>query len=281
LVSIGMPVFNGARYVRQAVESVLSQTWGEFELIISDNDSTDSTAALCREYEFRDPRVRLICQPKNLGLTPNWIGLPREARGELFAWLAHDDWWAPEFLASTVGELTADPALQSAFSHVQLVDENGAPQRVLDLGFLDCRPPRSRFDAVLAYARFGKDYHTYGIHRRALLNRCLPHWSRPEGSFFGRSVYAGGVFTHSLVLDGAFAIVPRPLFHYRVHSVSLSRGPAAERRALLAHLHYSARCLALYAGRAPAQFGVVRGTHICYKLAKVHWRALWRLARAL
>lgn len=275
-----MPVFNGGRYLRQAVESALRQTWADFELVISDNASTDETPDLLEEFRARDNRITVIRQPANRGVLANSLEVLEQARGEYFAFLAHDDYWAPEFLQTTLEALLSSPELTSAFSQVQVVDDAGQPQRVIDLGFLDSRPPRSRFDAALAYARFGKDYHSYAVHRRPHALTSVRHLRSQHPYFQKHSRYCGGVCTHALVLEGAFAIIPRPLFFYRTHADSFSRSDRPSRRELLFHLHYSLRCLALYAGQAPARFGFARGTHICYKLAKVHWRALWRLAWA-
>lgn len=280
LVSVGLPVFNGARYLRQAVESALNQTWTDFELVISDNASTDETPKLLAEFAARDPRVRLLCQPTNRGLLANCLDVLQQSRGEYFAFLAHDDYWAPEFLQAAMELLSENQNLTSAFSQVQVVDEADRPKHLIDLGFLDCRPPRSRFDAVLAYARFGKDYHYYAVHHRSHMLASVRHLQSQHPYFQQNSRYFGGVCTHALVLDGAFAIVPKPLFYYRVHADSFSHTKRPAPRELFFYLHYTLRCLAMYGQRAPAQFGLRRGGYICYKLSKVHWRALWRLAWA-
>lgn len=93
LVSIGMPIYNGERFIREALDSLLSQTFTDFELIISDNASTDSTEAICRNYVARDSRIRYIRQQKNLGALSNFQFVLNEARGEYFMWAACDDKW--------------------------------------------------------------------------------------------------------------------------------------------------------------------------------------------
>ena len=102
LVSIGLPTFNRAKVLRRAVDSLLAQTYRNFELIISDNASSDETQEICRQYAARDPRVRYVRQKENIGAAPNNIFVLREARGEYFLWTADDDWWAPEYVASLV-----------------------------------------------------------------------------------------------------------------------------------------------------------------------------------
>jgi len=98
LVSIGMPVYNGARYIREALDSLLGQTFTDFELIISDNASTDSTEAICREYAAKDQRIRYIRQSHNLGASGNFKFVLDQALGEYFMWAAHDDKWSSNYL---------------------------------------------------------------------------------------------------------------------------------------------------------------------------------------
>ena len=90
-VSIGMPVYNGERFIREALDSLLAQTFTDFELIISDNASTDGTEAICREYAARDPRIRYVRQSENRGAAANFQFVLNEAVGEYFMWAAHDD----------------------------------------------------------------------------------------------------------------------------------------------------------------------------------------------
>src|ERR1035437_6848500 len=90
-VSIGMRVYNGGKYIRRALASLLAQTFTDFELIISDNASTDGTEAICREYAAGDPRIRYVRQGENLGAMANFRFVLNEAGGEYFMWAAHDD----------------------------------------------------------------------------------------------------------------------------------------------------------------------------------------------
>ena len=91
LVSVGLPVYNGERYLREAVDSVLGQTYVNLELVISDNASTDATEAICREYAARDPRVRYHRAERNRGAVWNFNRAFELARGEFFMWQAFDD----------------------------------------------------------------------------------------------------------------------------------------------------------------------------------------------
>jgi glycosyltransferase involved in cell wall biosynthesis len=107
-VSIGMPVYNGEKYIREALDSLLAQTFTDFDLIISDNASTDDTEAICREYAARDPRIRYVRQSENRGIMANFQFVLDEARGEHFMWAAADDRWDPDWLAALLSQLNAD-----------------------------------------------------------------------------------------------------------------------------------------------------------------------------
>lgn len=87
--SIGLPVYNGENYLEQAIQSVLAQTFQDFELIISDNASTDGTEAICRRFAEQDPRILYVRQPRNIGAAKNYNYTFHLARGEYFNWLAH------------------------------------------------------------------------------------------------------------------------------------------------------------------------------------------------
>ena len=108
-VSIGLPVFNGERYLAPAIGSVLGQDFRDLELIVCDNASTDRTPEICAAYARRDARVRYVRNPRNLGAGPNYDRCFRLARGEYFKWAAHDDRLAPDYLSRTVAALDAAP----------------------------------------------------------------------------------------------------------------------------------------------------------------------------
>jgi glycosyltransferase involved in cell wall biosynthesis len=98
LISIGMPVYNGEKNIRNALDSLLAQTFSEFELIISDNGSSDGTEDICREYKLRDSRISYIRHNENRGYFFNFNYVLSLSRGEFFMWASSDDQWAPEFI---------------------------------------------------------------------------------------------------------------------------------------------------------------------------------------
>lgn len=107
--SIGVPVYNGAATLAAMLEALLQQTFRDFEIIISDNASTDETGAICAEYVVRDSRIRYVRQPRNIGAEPNFKFVLEQARGSYFMWSAADDIRSPDFLEENVKFLEANP----------------------------------------------------------------------------------------------------------------------------------------------------------------------------
>lgn len=128
LVSIGLPVYNGAasHKLPRALDSLLTQTYPQLEIIVSDNASTDDTERVCREYAARDPRIRYFRRPHNLGLIPNTQFVIEQAKGEYFMLAADDDWWSPEFIAKPKEILDAHPTYGAALNSVRLVYPDGS-----------------------------------------------------------------------------------------------------------------------------------------------------------
>jgi glycosyltransferase involved in cell wall biosynthesis len=126
-VSIGLPVYNGERHLRRALDCLLAQDYARIELLISDNASTDRTRKICEEYAARDPRIKLNVNKTNIGLIGNFQLVLDRARGKYFMWAAHDDLWAKTFVGAMVGELENHPDAAVAMSAVERVHENGTP----------------------------------------------------------------------------------------------------------------------------------------------------------
>jgi glycosyltransferase involved in cell wall biosynthesis len=130
-VSIGLPVYNGENYIRQSVDSILAQTFTDFELIISDNASTDQTGAICLEYAQRDLRICYHRNPTNIGGANNHNRTFQLSRGKYFRWAGYDDIFSPELLEKTVKVLDEDPSIVLAHTITQQIDQNGKDLRII------------------------------------------------------------------------------------------------------------------------------------------------------
>jgi glycosyltransferase involved in cell wall biosynthesis len=163
-VSIGMPVYNGEPFIREALDSLLAQTFTDFELIISDNASTDGTEAICREYTKKDGRVRYMRQPENQGPVVNFQFVLDEAKGEYFMWAAADDRRHPEFVSMAVQVLLASPQCGLVFSAMETKDLVSGNSTCSLTGFttLSSKPMRALFRIAqpcpsLIYGLFRKE----------------------------------------------------------------------------------------------------------------------------
>ncbi len=124
-LSIGMPVFNGEKHIKYAIDSILDQTYPDFELIILDNASTDKTKNICLEYETKDRRIHYYRNKTNIGAPKNYNRVFSLCSGEYFKWAAHDDVLAPQFLEKCVHILDSDSSIILCHSKVGRIDENG------------------------------------------------------------------------------------------------------------------------------------------------------------
>lgn len=125
MVTVGVPVYNGQRYLARALDSLLAQTFDDFEIVLCDNASEDRTAEICAAYAARDPRIRFHRNPQNLGLVRNFNRTFELAKGKYFKWASHDDWHARESLELTVKALEANPDAALCGTGVSIVDEDG------------------------------------------------------------------------------------------------------------------------------------------------------------
>ena len=206
-VSVGVPVRNGARFLAETLDSLLAQSYADFELLISDNASTDETPAIGRAYAARDPRVRYIRSDVDLGLAGNYNRLFHEARGKYFKWAAADDLHEPDYLKRCVEVLDRDPSVVLAYGKSRFVDENGKPVEETDPGFdLQDEAPRERLRYVIRSKRWVNAI--FGLIRAEALAQTplLPKY--PSGDY---------IILGELALLGKFVEVPEVLFLRRLH----------------------------------------------------------------
>ncbi len=219
-VSIGLPVYNGERYLEEALESLLAQSYTDFEIVISDNASTDRTEEICRTFAARDPRVRYVRAEVNGGGTWNFNRVVELSQGEYFRWAAHDDAIAPTYLERCVDVLDRNPSAALAHTRVELIDAAGESLGVYE-------GPRARREDERAWIRFhdaalwsGRNHLIFGVMHRALLDRIPPYGSHGN---------ADGVLLARLSLMGTFVTVDEPLQQMRVHEQQASSTYGVER----------------------------------------------------
>lgn len=122
-LSIGLPVYNGEDFLAEAIDSILAQTFTDFELIISDNASTDGTRTLCEAYASRDPRVRYHRNERNIGATQNWYLVHKLSSAKYFASAAHDDAYEPEYMRACIDLLECDPTVVVCHTKSMVINE--------------------------------------------------------------------------------------------------------------------------------------------------------------
>ena len=206
-LSIGLPVYNGEDYIAAAIGALLGQTFTDFELIISDNASTDRTAEICRAFSASDERVRLIRNDHNLGAAANYNQTLDQARGELFKWAAHDDLCHPRFMQRCIEVLDAEADTVLVHSLTCAIDERGQ--------IIGRYPHEQAFDQDRASERF-RDVilrphvciAVFGVMRRDILERTIRH---------GDWVGADRNLLAELSLYGRIRLVPEVMFKRRHH----------------------------------------------------------------
>jgi len=162
-VSIGMPVYNGGKYIRQALDSLLAQDYENFELIISDNASTDGTREICREYAGRDERISYYRNEENMGGVWNFHRVLELAQGKYFMWAAADDIWKPGFVSKMVNLLEATPSAVLAMCRTEKIDDSVLP---LKLGPLYLTTTgMTRGERLRYFAQHASGWLTYGLYR--------------------------------------------------------------------------------------------------------------------
>lgn len=213
-VSIGLPVYNGEAYLAESLDSLLGQSYPDFELIVSDNASTDGTADICDRYVRQDSRIRYFRQPRNIGCAPNHNFVLRHARGEFFNWVSCDDLYARDLIERCVSALDARKDVVLAASWTAAIDDAGNVTQAMKYPLAtDSASAPERFASMLFGT--GADGHgliwaddDYGLVRRDVLRRIAPLSSYR---------HADKVIMAELALQGPFHHEPGWLYFRRDH----------------------------------------------------------------
>jgi glycosyltransferase involved in cell wall biosynthesis len=206
-VSIGLPVFNGENYIEEALDSILAQTYADFELVISDNASTDRTPQICQDYAAKDRRIRYFRNPENLGGVRNYNRAFELSSGEYFKWAGHDDVLAPEFLERCVQVLNEHPDVVLVHSQTRIIDEETRVTGNYDVVLrTDSTRPHVRFHDLIWVRHWCVQI--YGLIRRSALEVTRLH---------GEYASSDRVLLIELTLRGPFHEIPEHLFFWRRH----------------------------------------------------------------
>jgi glycosyltransferase involved in cell wall biosynthesis len=211
-VSIGLPVYNGERYIEETLNSLLVQTYEDFELIICDNDSGDRTQEICQSYAAKDRRIRYVRNPTNLGAAKNYSLTFELSSGEYFRWATCDDLFAPTSLERCVEVLDRELSTILVYPKTKLIDERGQIISEYDDGLhLQSSRASERFISALGVDLVNV---IYGLIRAASLRK-----TAMIGNFIG----ADTALIAELALYGKFWEIPEFLFYRRIHGGAYSQ----------------------------------------------------------
>ena len=215
-VSIGLPVYNGDNYLEETLESILNQSFSDFELIISDNASTDSTSSICATYRQRDTRIRYYRQNSNVGAAKNFNTAFQLSRGKYFRWTSHDDLISQDYLEKCVTVLDNNADIVLCHTRVNIIHQDDGTISPYNVTLRNvCSPhPSERFGDLVAmhYSRFS--YFIFGLIRRETLLKT---------SLFPSTIGADRILMAELALRGRFYEIPEYSFYLRDHDARLSK----------------------------------------------------------
>jgi glycosyltransferase involved in cell wall biosynthesis len=216
-ITIGLPVYNREKYMRTALDSLLGQTFGDFEVVICDNASTDGTAAICREYAARDTRVHFHQNDENIGANRNFNRVFQLSRGKFLKWSTSDDYWAPQTLEKLFPIIESDPTIVLCYPKTTICDADGTPREPYedDLHLME-DSPAERFMNLMKRQRLCHQH--LGLIRRDMLART---------ALLGDHIACDVNLLAELTLYGKFYECPERMFFRRFHpeSSSAKKGP--------------------------------------------------------
>jgi glycosyltransferase involved in cell wall biosynthesis len=189
LITVGMPVFNDIAFIRQSLDSILQQSFTNFELIISDDQSTDGSADICKAYAEKDSRIRYIRQSRNIGISANMKFLLNEAKGKYFMWAANDDLWENDFIQLLIEGLESNQNCVAAFVPYVCIDEQENEIKSLKVRAIDYSGPSS-YHRIVKLTKYYDDAFGYGVFvREKILDVRFPTWVWPNARCAYNNIY--------------------------------------------------------------------------------------------
>ena len=189
-LSIGIPVYNGVKFIKKCLDSLLHQTFSDFEIIISDNASTDLTSKICEEYKKQDKRILFFKQKYNTRMVANFNFVLQQAKGEYFMWASADDVWHSEFVERNIMFLEKNPGFVGSTSEIEYFYEpwgeknferfkDTKSKKKYEEGEIIVQTPVAHslvgsFEEKVKFLfDFGKFEYLYSIYRTEYLKKCI------------------------------------------------------------------------------------------------------------
>lgn len=212
IASLGLPVYNGEKYIAKTLDAILQQTFTRFEVIISDNASSDATRMICEEYANNDNRIQYIRHTTNRGAAANYNFVFSQAKGHYFKWCPHDDILAKNYLELCIKALEVQPEAVGAITDVSFIDGDGSKIEDVPLPIHESHQSAlTRFsealDARMDWLLF------FGLFNRDLVARTGLH---------GNYIRSDNVFVSEMLLMGPIIHVPNSGLHFRRHNSSFT-----------------------------------------------------------
>ena len=208
-VSVGLPVYNGERYLPNALRRLVEQDYEDFELIVSDNASTDRSEEICRSFARQDKRIRYVRNETNIGLAANHNRAFALGRGQFFKWAAHDDDFPPAMLARFVRAFDeGPPGVSVVYSRCEYIDELENVEGI-DSDGVDKDDPRPHRRLAHLLWRIHMYNSPYGLMRSDMLRKTRLHGLYPMSDH---------VLMAEMAMLGTFVELPLPLLRIRRHS---------------------------------------------------------------
>jgi glycosyltransferase involved in cell wall biosynthesis len=219
LISVGIPVYNGEKYLATAIQSVLDQSYSNLEIIISDNCSTDNSVAIVMEFQKKDSRVKLIKNAANIGFIKNFNSLPLQATGEYFIFFADDDIYDKDFIKLLWNEFLKNPGIAIAIGSVKLITMEGqviehinnfsAAKVESTVGFT----PADRVARVIRYGH-NREW-SWGLNLALYKKEVLL-----KHPYSNKIMDPGTLFYRSVIFEGDIAVNENALFYKRIGGLS-------------------------------------------------------------
>ena len=193
VIAIGLPVYNEEKTLKKTLDSIMRQTFVDFEVIISDNNSTDNTEKICQEYSEENSKIQYFRQDKNIGILENWKFVLDKANSKYFVWIAADDWWESSFLEKNVSSLNSNKKFVGSVSRIDYYDvkleNNKKDGKILNFKIKknysynkDEHNSRNYRDRISFYLRLNRAENIYEVFRTSVLKECVKHCWKKEST---------------------------------------------------------------------------------------------------